>query len=151
MTFKGFLSYHDFYCHIKFNVYHKQFFFNDGTQAPDLANYVFTTRAIKQIKIKDKVKCRTFLCRPTVETPMNALQGMRHIPPPTVNLPRFLGRPESPSDPTIDQWLADFDVCARQCGVPEGERAVCWWTTLVGVRRRKCYVTRVMFVGNSGH
>ena len=27
-------------------------FFNDGTQAPDLANYVFTTRAIKQIKIK---------------------------------------------------------------------------------------------------
>ena len=52
MTFKGFLSYHDFYCHIKFNVYHKQFFFNDGTQAPDLANYVFTTRAIKQIKIK---------------------------------------------------------------------------------------------------
>ena len=30
------------------------FFFNDGTQAPDLANYVFTTRAIKQIKIKIK-------------------------------------------------------------------------------------------------
>ena len=42
---------------IKFNVYHKQFFFNDGTQAPDLANYVFTTRAIKQIYLyKDKVK-----------------------------------------------------------------------------------------------
>ena len=34
------------------------FFFNDGTQAPDLANYVFTTRAIKQIKIKIKIADR---------------------------------------------------------------------------------------------
>ena len=35
-------------------------FFNDGTQAPDLANYVFTTRAIKQIKIKIKIKTNEF-------------------------------------------------------------------------------------------
>ena len=49
-----------FNCHIKFNVYHKQFFFNDGTQAPDLANYVFTTRAIKQIKIKRHRQKRNF-------------------------------------------------------------------------------------------
>ena len=43
---------------------------------------------------------------------------------PTVSLPRFLGSRESPSDPTIDDWLADFDVFVRQCGVPDGERAV---------------------------
>ena len=42
----------------------------------------------------------------------------------TVSLPHFLGRPESPSDPTIGEWLVDFDVFVRQCGVPEGKRAV---------------------------
>ena len=45
-------------------------------------------------------------------------------PAPTVGLPRFLGPPESPGDPTIDEWLVDFDVFVRQCGVPAGERAV---------------------------
>ena len=42
----------------------------------------------------------------------------------TVSLPHFLGRPQSPSDPTIDEWLSDFDAFVRQCGVPERERAV---------------------------
>ena len=37
-------------------------FFNDGTQAPDLANYVFTTRAIKQIKIKTHLLMKNKLC-----------------------------------------------------------------------------------------
>ena len=60
-----------------------------------------------------------------VETLVKALQGVGHVPTHTaVSLPRFLGRPQSPSDPTIDQWLADFDVFVRQCGVPEEERAV---------------------------
>ena len=58
-----------------------------------------------------------------VETLMKALQGVGHAPAPTDSLPRFLGRPQSPIDPTIDQWLADVDVFVRQCGVPEeGER-----------------------------
>ena len=59
-----------------------------------------------------------------VETLMKALQGVSHAPAPTVSLPRFLGRPESPADPTIDEWLSDFDVFVRQCRVPAGERAV---------------------------
>ena len=59
-----------------------------------------------------------------VETLMKALQGVGHAPTLTVRLPRFLGRPESLGDPTIDEWLSDFDVFLRQCGVPAGERAV---------------------------
>ena len=58
-----------------------------------------------------------------VETLIKALKGVCHPPPPTVSLLRSLGRPQSPSDPTIDQWLADFDVFVRQCGVSEGEEA----------------------------
>ena len=62
---------------------------------------------------------------------------MRHAPTPTINLPRFLGRPESPSDPTIDQWLADFDVFVRQCGEPEGERALMLVEYLGGCAREE--------------
>ena len=59
-----------------------------------------------------------------VETLMNALQGVGQAPTPTISLTRFFGRPGSPCDPTIDEWLADFDVFVRQCCVPERERAV---------------------------
>ena len=55
-----------------------------------------------------------------VETLIKALQGVGQAPTPTISLPRFFGRPQSPSDPTIDQWLADFDMFVRQCGVSEG-------------------------------
>ena len=51
-----------------------------------------------------------------VDTLINALQEVG----PTISLPRFFGRPQSPSDPTIDEWLADFDVLVRQCSVSEG-------------------------------
>ena len=43
-----------------------------------------------------------------VETLMKALQGVGHAPTLTVSLPRFLGRPESPGDPTIDEWFFFF-------------------------------------------
>ena len=59
-----------------------------------------------------------------VETLVKALQGVHHAPAPTVGLPRFVGRPVSPGDPKIDEWLSDFDVFVRQCGVPAGERAL---------------------------
>ena len=59
-----------------------------------------------------------------VETLVKALQGVRHAPTPTVSLPRFFGRPESPGELTMDEWLSEFDVFVRQCGVPEGERAL---------------------------
>ena len=55
-----------------------------------------------------------------VETLIKALQEVRQAPTPTISLPRFFGRPQSPSDPTIDEWLADFDVLVRQCSVSEG-------------------------------
>ena len=53
-----------------------------------------------------------------VATLMKALQGVGHATTLTVSLARFLGRPVSPGDPTIDEWLSDFDVFVRQCGVP---------------------------------
>ena len=59
-----------------------------------------------------------------IETLVKALQGLGHVPTPAVSLPRFFGRPESPGDPKIDEWLADFDVFVRRCGVPEAERAM---------------------------
>ena len=70
-----------------------------------------------------------------VETLVKALQGVRHAPAPTVSLPRFLGRPESPGHPTIDEWLTDFDVFVRQCGVPEAERAMALIDNLGGCAR----------------
>ena len=48
----------------------------------------------------------------------------RGCPHPTFSLPRVLGRHESPNNPTIDEWLSDFDVFVRQCGVSEGERVL---------------------------
>ena len=44
-------------------------------------------------------------------------------------------RPESPGDPTIDEWLADFDAFVRQCGVPEAERAIALIVNLGGCAR----------------
>ena len=58
-----------------------------------------------------------------VESLVKALREVGHAPTVT-SLPRFLGRPDSPGDPTIDEWLSAFDVFVRQCGVAEGERAV---------------------------
>ena len=55
-----------------------------------------------------------------VDTLIKALQEVGQVPTPTIILPRFFGRPQSPSDPTIDEWLADFDVLVRQCSVSEG-------------------------------
>ena len=51
---------------------------------------------------------------------MKALQGVPPAPATTVSLPRFLGRTVLPSDPTIDEWLSEFDVFVRLCGVPGG-------------------------------
>ena len=90
-----------------------------------------------------------------VETLVNALQGMRHAP--TVSLPHFLSCPESLSDPTIDEWLSDFDVFVRQCGVLfvrqcgvlEGERAVVLIDYLGGCAEEEVLCHRMWFVGCS--
>ena len=80
---------------------------------------------------------------------VQALQGVRPAPAP-IPLQRFSGDPESPGDPTVDEWLSDFDVSVRQCGVPvvrAGGERWCWSTILEGVRGRRCYAGReVSFV-----
>ena len=46
---------------------------------------------------------------------VQALQGVRPAPAPTP-LQRLLGHPESPGDPTVDEWLTsgcDSVVCRR--------------------------------------
>ena len=42
-----------------------------------------------------------------VETLVKALREVGHAATVT-SLPRFLGRPDSPDDPTIDEWLSAF-------------------------------------------
>ena len=65
---------------------------------------------------------------------VQALQGPG---PPTVHFQRFLSHPESPGDPTDDEWLSDFDVFVRQRGVSEGERAVVLVDYLGGCAREE--------------
>ena len=81
---------------------------------------------------------------------VQALQVVRPAPAPTP-LQRFLGHPESPGDPTIDEWLLDLYVFVRQCGVPEEERACLVLIDYLGGRagRRYC-VSRRRFAGTSG-
>ena len=45
-----------------------------------------------------------------------AVQGLR-APFPPAKLSRFMGYPKKVGDPTIAEWLADFDAYARQTGV----------------------------------
>ena len=85
-----------------------------------------------------------------VETLVKALQGVRHAPAPTVSLPRFFGRPDSPGELTIDEWLSEFDVLVRQCGVPEGERALVLVDYLGGCAKEEV-LCRMRFVGPLGH
>ena len=66
---------------------------------------------------------------------VQALQGVRPAPAPTT-LQRFLGHPESPGDPTIDEWLFDLEAFVRQCGVPEGKRACLVLIAHLGGRAR---------------
>ena len=79
-----------------------------------------------------------------VETLVKALREVGHAP--TVStLPRFLGRPDSPGDPTIDEWLSSFDLYVRQCGVAEGDRAVLLVDYLGGCAKEEvlCYPDEV--------
>ena len=75
-----------------------------------------------------------------VETLVKALREVGHAATVT-SLPHFLGRPDSPDNPTIDEWLSAFDVFVRQCGVAEGERAVLLLDYLGGCAKEEalCY------------
>ena len=79
-----------------------------------------------------------------VETLVKALREVGHAPI-VSTLPRFLGRPDSPGDPTIDEWLSSFDLYVRQCGVAEGDRAVLLVDYLGGCAKEEalCYPDEV--------
>ena len=74
-----------------------------------------------------------------------ALQGLRspHIPP--FKLSRFMGHPKRGGDPTVAEWLQEFDVYARQTGVKDVDRAVALLDHLGGFAREEvlCQPERV--------
>ena len=53
-----------------------------------------------------------------------ALQGLRSPHIPSLKLSRFMGRPKRSGDPTVAEWLQEFDVYARQTGVKDVDLAV---------------------------
>ena len=58
---------------------------------------------------------------------------MHHPPPPLRRYSAAFPRPSPVTQrPDIDQWLADFYVFVRQCGVPGMSERWCWWTTFCG-------------------
>ena len=62
----------------------------------------------------------------------NAIQQSRAPPASTVKLTRFLGHPRHAGDPTISQWLENFETYARQAGVTNADRAMTMFDHLGG-------------------
>ena len=48
-----------------------------------------------------------------------ALQGLRVPPVPTMKLDKFMGYPRKVGDPTVAEWLQEFDVYALPGGSAE--------------------------------
>ena len=71
------------------------------------------------------------------ETLAHALQGLRPAPVPTIKLGRFTGHPQRSGDPTLADWLDDFNVYARQMGVSENDRAVVMFDHLGGCAKEE--------------
>lgn len=65
----------------------------------------------------------------------NALQQFRAPPAPTVKLARFLGHPRNGGEPTISQWLEEFETYARQAGITNANRAMAIFDHLGGCAR----------------
>ena len=59
-----------------------------------------------------------------VATLAEALQGIRAPFAPSLKLCRFIGYPERDGDPTVAEWLHEFDMYAHQTGVKDADRAV---------------------------
>ena len=59
-----------------------------------------------------------------VATLAEALQGIRAHFATSLKLCRFTGYPERDVDPTVAEWLHEFDMYARQTGVKDADRAV---------------------------
>ena len=74
-----------------------------------------------------------------------ALQGLRSPHIPSFKLSRFMGHPTRGGDPTVAEWLQEFDVYARQTGVKDVDRAVALLDHLGGFAREEvlCQPERV--------
>ena len=74
-----------------------------------------------------------------------ALQGRRAPFAPSLKLCRFLGYPERGGDPTVAEWLHEFDMYALQTGVKDADRAVVLLYHLCGRARKEvlCQPERV--------
>ena len=66
-----------------------------------------------------------------------ALQGLRAPPVPTMKLDKFMGYPRRVGDPTVAEWLHEFDVYARQAGVQNADRAMAILDHLGGCAREE--------------
>ena len=58
------------------------------------------------------------------------------------SLPRFLGRPDLPGDPTIDEWLSAFDVLCDRAVWLRGTSGV-----VIGLSRLVCEGGSVVLPG----
>ena len=68
-----------------------------------------------------------------------ALQGIRAHLVPSLKLSRFMGYLKRVCDPTVAEWLQEFDMYARQTGVTDPDRAVALLYTLGGCAREKVF------------
>ena len=66
-----------------------------------------------------------------------ALQGLRSPHIASLKLSRFMGHPKRGGDPTVAEWLQEFDVYARQTGVKDVDRAVALLDHLGGCAREE--------------
>ena len=53
-----------------------------------------------------------------------ALQGVRGQSAPNVQLSKFVGHPRKSGDPTLSEWLEEFEIYIRQRAIPEEEQAM---------------------------
>ena len=65
------------------------------------------------------------------------LQQFRAPPAPTIKLAKFMGYPMTAGDPTLVEWLDQFDAYAHQAGVHDTVRAVVLLDHLGGCAREE--------------
>ena len=53
-----------------------------------------------------------------------ALQGVRGQSAPNVQLSKFVGHPRKSGDPTLSEWLEEYEIYTRQRAIPEEEQAM---------------------------
>ena len=54
------------------------------------------------------------------------LQQFRAPLAPTIKLAKFMGHPKTAGDPTVVEWLDQFDVYVRQAEVSDVDKQLCF-------------------------